>query len=106
MFLSRSKAALGDECDWKRRRLLRAVHCTVEDGFDASWAIRNHVGNGHDTTGIDLIPAILRLSAFIERLKSIGWLDPRRWDEQEDTLAKAVLRYHGYACLGHGSSSC
>lgn len=95
MFLSRPKAALGDACDWQRRKLLRSIGCTVEEGFDASWALRNHVGDGHDPTGLDLVPAILRLSGFVERLESVGWLHPLRWEEREDTLAKAVLRYHG-----------
>ncbi|GAA6028926.1 hypothetical protein JCM8097_001509 [Rhodosporidiobolus ruineniae] len=48
---------------------------------------------------LDLATAVLRQQSFIDKMYSLGWLEPGRFDEDDALLRRCIARYHGFMDL-------
>ncbi|GAA5823935.1 hypothetical protein JCM11251_003351 [Rhodosporidiobolus azoricus] len=48
---------------------------------------------------LDLAMAVLRQGSFIDKMHSLGWLEPGRFDEDDTLLKRCVARYHAFCDL-------
>jgi hypothetical protein len=44
---------------------------------------------------------VMRQMSFIEKIVSFGWAEDGRFDEDNETLTRAVVRYHAWLDLMH-----
>ncbi|KAG9012488.1 hypothetical protein FRB94_005805 [Tulasnella sp. JGI-2019a] len=52
-----------------------------------------------ESFSIDLTSAVLRQMSFIEKMVYLGWTEEGRFEEDPDTLARCVARYHAFLDL-------
>ncbi|KAG9048668.1 hypothetical protein FS837_012296 [Tulasnella sp. UAMH 9824] len=45
---------------------------------------------------LDLASAVMRQMGFIEKMVNLGFTEPGRWEEDNDTLTRCVVRYHHF----------
>ncbi|KAG8971610.1 hypothetical protein FRC05_010956 [Tulasnella sp. 425] len=48
---------------------------------------------------LDLASAVIRQMGFIEKMVNLGFTEPGRWEEDNDTLTRCVVRYHHFLDL-------
>ncbi|GAA6028907.1 hypothetical protein JCM8097_001499 [Rhodosporidiobolus ruineniae] len=48
---------------------------------------------------LDLAMAVLRQGTFIDKMHSLGWLDPTRFSDDDATLHRCIARYHAFSDL-------
>ena len=42
---------------------------------------------------------VIRQTSFMEKMDELGWLDPSRFQNDDDTLTRSVVRYHHFLDL-------
>ncbi|KAG8922086.1 hypothetical protein FRC01_014503, partial [Tulasnella sp. 417] len=45
---------------------------------------------------IDLASAVIRQMGFVEKMVGLGFTEPGRWEDDNDTLTRCVVRYHHF----------
>ncbi|BGP57272.1 hypothetical protein JCM8202_002849 [Rhodotorula sphaerocarpa] len=80
---------------------------TVEDAFKTALGITKQHGidgllssyRRGEPFSLDLAPSVLRQTEFSRSLRTLGWFEPGRLDEDTATLDRLIARYHGFMDL-------
>ncbi|KAM0790841.1 hypothetical protein ACM66B_004685 [Microbotryomycetes sp. NB124-2] len=79
-----------------RKALLEALQArSTPRGFNAMMSAYTR----GEQFSLDLAAAILRQGTFVDKMASLGWLDPHRFEKDDGVLQRAVARYHAFLDL-------